>query len=118
MGAPRWPDEHTDLLLDRAGVEPLKVIAARIGRSENAVKLKLQALGVKAADAQGLYSGRLAAREYHYAPDTVAQWIRRGKLKAVRGPNAWQIDPEELEKVLGRRCGGYTPGTAWGSTPR
>ncbi|HTV07781.1 MAG TPA: hypothetical protein VMD97_01895 [Candidatus Aquilonibacter sp.] len=80
-----WSSAELTLLLDMAGEHPVSAIAQRLGRTHNAVKLKLCKLGHSCrVSHDGFTVSELAvALGVHAA--TVNRWTMRGRMKPYGG---------------------------------
>lgn len=84
---PRWTEQgETFLITERHRFSP-KQMAQKLGRSENAVKLKLKRLGYKWIQGiNGFLTMRAVSRIFGVDAKTVSWWIDSGWLKGSRFP--------------------------------
>lgn len=113
-GAPRsrytrqwapWTQEDDDYLLEHAGHETLRIIAARLGRTAGSCKRRLYDLGAgRARDAAGYLSMQQVAAEYNCPLARVKRLVASGELPAhkVKGGHYWRIDPGDCERIAGK----------------
>ena len=85
----RWTPAHDDKLLKLAGYEPVKKIAQRLRRSENAVRLRLRTLGMSAKVTDG-WSLRALQKLLRVSPARLRCLIGNGILR-VRDPRVTAV---------------------------
>jgi hypothetical protein len=95
-GATRaWTAEDDDRLLNWAGYEPVKKIAQRLGRSENAVRFRMAALDISAKVTDG-WSLRSLCKLLRVRMTRIRFLIGSGRLR-VRDP---RITPDSFVKLF------------------
>jgi len=84
---PRWTEQEEAFLITKRHLFSPKQMAEKLGRSENAVKLKLKRLGYKWIQGiNGFLTMRAVSRLFGVDAKTVAWWIDSGWLKGSRFP--------------------------------
>lgn len=97
-----WSEEDDAYLLEHAGEETLKLIAAHLGRTWPACKRRLYDLKAgRARDVPGWMSAMQVAKEYNCPLARVHKLIDTGKLPAfkVKGGHYWRINPIDAEHI-------------------
>lgn len=78
-----WTESEQRRLLHLIEKEMLPEVAKTLRRSERAVRVKLEKLGVSASIGKDWFTPVTLARALHTSYDKVQQWIDRGLLKAT-----------------------------------
>lgn len=78
----RWNTEELQTLWRHAGIQSVRAIAERLGRSERAVRWRLSALGLS-AKVMDSWSQRMLRQMLHVGANRLHRWIRSGALKLV-----------------------------------
>ncbi len=95
-----WTEKEDAYLLEHAGLDTLQAIARALGRSYQAVRVRIGSkhFGVTARGNQGLFSAADIARAYNTPYHRVRNLARAGTIRGHydRKRNAWRIDPLEL----------------------
>lgn len=97
-----WSEDDDAYLLEHAGEETLKLIAAHLGRTWPACKRRLYDLKAgRARDVPGWMSAMQVAKEYNCPLARVIRLIETGKLPAfkVKGGHYWRINPIDAEHI-------------------
>lgn len=97
-----WTEEEDEYLLEHAGEETLKVIAAHLGRTWSACKRRLYDLRAgRARDVPGWLSAAQVAKEYGAPLSRVIHLIESGTLPAfkVRGGHYWRVNPIDADHI-------------------
>lgn len=79
-----WTLEQTEFLADKVGIMPFSSIAAKLGRTEKAVRDKAYTNGIKMYN--GFYTARMLAAELGVCHGSIMQWYKQGLLS---GKQAW-----------------------------
>lgn len=79
----RWSKESDYQLLMMAGL-PVRLVAARLGRSEKSIRCRLRRLGMN-AEFFGGYKTKDLVRDLRVDERTVNSWVRWGWLKRKAG---------------------------------
>jgi hypothetical protein len=97
----RWTKSETRLLWQGAGVDSVRVLARRLGRTERAVRWRMGVLGMSAKVKEG-WSQRELARTLHVGPANLRRRIRAGEIMLRDG----RIREPSLRCFVGRHAGG------------
>ena len=108
-GSP-WTKKDLDYLLEHYGTLPDDVLAQRLGRTKEAIKVavKRKFIGLRHTDT--FYTARVLSLILgRKDPSAVALWINHGWLKATKGPpeagrtKMWNITEDDIVDLLKRR---------------
>lgn len=99
-----WTAEEDAYLLEHAGFDTLKSIAAALGRTYQAVRVRIgsKGFGITARANQGFLSAAEIAREYRAPYHRVRELLSAGTIRGWydKRRNAWRVDPARLTKTI------------------
>lgn len=99
-----WSKEQEGYLIEKLGINYISSIADKIGRTENAVLIKMRRLGINRSNNQGRFTARHVAKLLRLSCQKIItkQWVRLGlKIYNVKCHRLiYNIDVDELVRFF------------------